>query len=129
MQILGVDAASDVISRYVRVVEPPNWPGRPPCPVCLLDMSSGQSGSVDCQTSEMLPNAHQDDLIVSLTRCAHAMHLGCLNQVISQQNSEKVVSRFSICLVLKTYILSNLFIAGNIFRMSFMFNCIWPQNW
>ncbi|XP_026466501.1 protein deltex-like [Ctenocephalides felis] len=88
--IVGVDAASDVISRYVRVVDPPTWPGRPPCPVCLLDMSSNNNPSLDCQMSGILENNHhQDDLIVSLTRCAHAMHLGCLNQVISQQNSEK----------------------------------------
>lgn len=74
-------------------MDPPTWPGRPPCPVCLLDMSSNNNPSLDCQMSGILENNHhQDDLIVSLTRCAHAMHLGCLNQVISQQNSEKVIN-------------------------------------
>lgn len=57
----GVDAASEVISQYVQVVENPCWGST--CPICLCDL--------------------QDDMTVALSRCSHMLHLNCLNSMLT----------------------------------------------
>ncbi|XP_012522556.2 protein deltex [Monomorium pharaonis] len=59
--ILGMDATSDVISQYVKVVESD---GSDSCPVCL---------------------GAPEPLTVELTRCRHRLHLACLNAMLSCQ--------------------------------------------
>ncbi|KAJ1532236.1 hypothetical protein ONE63_000853 [Megalurothrips usitatus] len=61
--IVGVDAASEVISQYVQVVENPDWGSA--CPICLCDL--------------------QDDMTVALSRCSHMLHLNCLNSMLTGQ--------------------------------------------
>ncbi|XP_055616564.1 protein deltex [Toxorhynchites rutilus septentrionalis] len=74
--IVGVDPASDMISRFVRVVDPPQWPHAQPCPMCM---------------EELRHNSHNPT--VSLSRCQHLMHLNCLNELIlgQQKDSQKSV--------------------------------------
>ncbi|KAI8128290.1 Protein deltex [Lucilia cuprina] len=68
--IVGVDPASDMISRFVKVVEPPVWPNAQPCPMCM---------------EELIHNAQNP--AIALSRCQHLMHLQCLNgMIIAQQN-------------------------------------------
>ncbi|XP_055604063.1 protein deltex [Uranotaenia lowii] len=69
--IVGVDPASDMISRFVRVVEPPQWPHAQPCPMCM---------------EELRHNGHNPT--VSLSRCQHLMHLNCLNELILGQQHQ-----------------------------------------
>lgn len=57
----GMDATSDVISQYVKVVESD---GSDSCPVCL---------------------GAPEPLTVELTRCRHRLHLACLNAMLSCQ--------------------------------------------
>lgn len=73
----GVDAASAVVSQYVRVVETKNWFTReiPHCPVCLLELGPNSPG-----------------VVVSLIKCEHYLHLDCLNGKIS----------YGSCIVSKT---------------------------
>ncbi|KAJ6638327.1 Protein deltex [Pseudolycoriella hygida] len=80
--IVGVDAASDMISRFVRVVLPPKNPNAQPCPMCL----------------EELRHIPQNPAI-SLSRCQHLMHLQCLNElIISQQdNAESMYIECPVC--------------------------------
>lgn len=59
--IVGVDAASEVISQYVQVVENPSWGST--CPICLCDL--------------------QGDMTVALSRCSHMLHLNCLNNMLT----------------------------------------------
>ncbi|CAK9829730.1 Protein deltex [Anthophora retusa] len=59
--ILDVDAESDVISQYVKVVESSESDS---CPVCL---------------------GMPEPLTVELTRCKHRLHLACLNAMLSCQ--------------------------------------------
>lgn len=69
--ILGVDAASDTISRFVRVVNPPKNPNAHPCPMCLEELRHNPQNPA-----------------ISLSRCQHLMHLQCLNElIISQQDN------------------------------------------
>ena len=75
--IVGVDPASDMISRFVKVVEPPQWPNAQPCPMCM---------------EELIHNAQNP--AIALSRCQHLMHLQCLNgMIIAQQNDLNKVSR------------------------------------
>lgn len=62
-----------MISRFVKVVDPPKWPNAQPCPMCLDELEyNPQNPSI------------------SLSRCHHLMHLQCLNElIISQQNSSQ----------------------------------------
>lgn len=79
--IVGVDPASDMISRFVKVVEPPLWPNAQPCPMCM----------------EELVHSAQNPAI-SLSRCQHLMHLQCLNgMIIAQQNEMNKVSTRKRC--------------------------------
>lgn len=64
--IIGVDAASNGISQYVRVVEEGRWTDAR-CPICLVGLTDG--GSV----------------VVALTRCCHQLHLDCLNSMLTRQ--------------------------------------------
>lgn len=70
--IVGVDADSDMISRFVTVVEPPKWPTCRPCAMCLEELQHGQNNPV-----------------VSLVRCEHMMHLNCLNHLIISQSQQQ----------------------------------------
>lgn len=74
--IVGVDSASDMISRFVRVVDPPKWPHAQPCPMCLEELRYNSQNPA-----------------IALSRCQHLMHLQCLNDLInSQHNSKQMVS-------------------------------------
>lgn len=76
--IVGVDADSDMISRFVNVVHPPEWPNYRPCVICLEELQA-QKGSTNPA--------------VSLIRCEHLMHLSCLNHlIISQSEQQKNLS-------------------------------------
>ncbi|XP_063220900.1 protein deltex [Bacillus rossius redtenbacheri] len=61
--IVGVDEASDGISRFVRAVEPGRW-ARANCPVCLCDLAGAE-------------------IVVALARCLHQLHLDCLNLLLT----------------------------------------------
>lgn len=78
--IVGVDPASDMISRFVRVVDPPQWPHAQPCPMCM---------------EELRHNNHNPT--VSLSRCQHLMHLNCLNELILGQQKENQKSLYIEC--------------------------------
>lgn len=73
--IVGVDPASDMISRFVKVVNPPQWPNAQPCPMCM---------------EELVHNSRNP--AISLSRCHHLMHLQCLNEMIieNQKDTTKV---------------------------------------
>lgn len=69
--IVGVDADSDQISRFVRVHHPSKWPNQvQPCPMCM---------------EELRHDSHNPT--ISLSRCQHLMHLQCLNELIITQHN------------------------------------------
>lgn len=74
--IVGVDPASDMISRFVKVTDPPKWPHAHPCPMCMNELRHNPQNPA-----------------ISLIRCQHLMHLECLNELIinQQKDNEKVV--------------------------------------
>lgn len=75
--IVGVDADSDMISRFVNVVHPPKWPNCRPCVICLEELTTQDSST---------------NPAVSLIRCDHLMHLSCLNHlIISESETQKHV--------------------------------------
>ena len=69
--IVGVDPASDMISRFVKVTDPPKWPHGHPCPMCMTEMRHNPQNPAIC-----------------LIRCQHLMHLECLNELIINQQKE-----------------------------------------
>lgn len=69
--IVGVDADSDMISRFVNIVHP-EWPKCRPCVICLEEL-------------KLNPN----NPAVSLIRCEHLMHLNCLNHLIITQSEQQ----------------------------------------
>lgn len=72
--IVGIDPASDMISRFVTVVEPPKWPSTQPCPMCMDEL------------------VHDDNNpTIALSRCNHLLHLQCLNHMILD-NQQKMQS-------------------------------------
>lgn len=75
--IVGVDADSDMISRFVHVEHPPKWPNCRPCVICLEELTTRDSST---------------NPAVSLIRCEHLMHLSCLNHlIISESETQKQV--------------------------------------
>lgn len=70
--IVGVDADSDSISRFVSVVQPPKWPNCRPCAMCLEELQHNPNNPA-----------------VSLIRCEHLMHLNCLNHLIISQSDQQ----------------------------------------
>lgn len=78
--LLGVDAASDMVSQYVRVVGMSELYSSElqHCPVCLIDLD------------------HTSNVVVALVRCNHKMHLECLNEMLrrQQESSLKVIFYF-----------------------------------
>lgn len=70
--IVGVDADSDMISRFVSVVQPPKWPNCRPCAMCLEELQHNPNNPA-----------------VSLIRCEHLMHLNCLNHLIISQSDQQ----------------------------------------
>lgn len=72
--IVGVDADSDMISRFVNVIHPPAWPNYRPCAICL---------------EELRPEEGSTNPAVSLIRCEHLMHLSCLNHLIISQSEQQ----------------------------------------
>lgn len=80
--IVGVDPASDMISRFVKVTDPPKWPNGHPCPMCMTEMRHNPQNPA-----------------ISLIRCQHLMHLECLNElIINQQKENEKVSGANIWL-------------------------------
>lgn len=69
--IVGVDADSDMISRFVNVVRP-EWPKCRPCVICLEELKHNPNNPA-----------------VSLIRCEHLMHLNCLNHLIITQSEQQ----------------------------------------
>lgn len=63
--IVGVDAGSAIISRFVRVSKPSEWAPRQPCPLCRQPLK-------------------QDVVVVALP-CNHVLHLDCLNCALTEQ--------------------------------------------
>jgi deltex-like protein len=76
--IVGVDAASAGISRFVLVVAASDINCDCPCPICLQDMNPGSP------------------MVVALTRCLHQLHLDCLNAMLSSQPSTNKVSTVKV---------------------------------
>lgn len=74
--ILGIDAISEQISRFVRVLDSSNGVSCK-CPVCL---------------SECVPGGrNRARMVVALSRCNHQLHLDCLNSMLkSQPNAHQV---------------------------------------
>ena len=70
--IIGVDAASQMISQYVCVVKVSRW-GETSCPICL------------CELWE------PDNITVALVGCDHCLHLSCLNSMLTTQKSPVVM--------------------------------------
>lgn len=70
--IVGVDADSESLSRFVSVIEPPKWPNCVPCAMCLEELQYDLNNPA-----------------VSLIRCEHLMHLNCLNHLILSQSEEQ----------------------------------------
>lgn len=70
--IVGIDADSDTISRFVRVVQQNEWLNCRPCVICLDELQQSPNNPA-----------------VSLTRCEHLMHLNCLNHLIITQSEEQ----------------------------------------
>lgn len=70
--IVGVDADSDTISRFVHVVQHPEWSNCRPCVICLDELQQNPNNPA-----------------VSLIRCEHLMHLNCLNHLIITQSEEQ----------------------------------------
>lgn len=71
--IVGVDADSDMISRFVTVVNPPKWPNCKPCSMCLEELQHNATNPA-----------------VSLIRCEHLMHLNCLNHLIISRSGQAI---------------------------------------
>ncbi|XP_018332330.1 protein deltex isoform X2 [Agrilus planipennis] len=65
--IIGVDSASAMISRHVRVSQPVEWAPRQPCPTCRQQLKP-------CRVVVALP-------------CDHVLHLDCLNLILKEQQS------------------------------------------
>lgn len=76
----GVDHASDMISRFVRVVDPPKWPNAQPCPMCLEELIYDTRNPA-----------------ISLSRCQHLVHLQCLNDLIISQQLDPQKSLYIEC--------------------------------
>lgn len=70
--IVGVDADSDTISRFVHVVHQPEWLNCRPCVICLDELQQNPNNPA-----------------VSLIRCEHLMHLNCLNHLIITQSEQQ----------------------------------------
>lgn len=68
-----MDAASEVVSQYVRVVGMGELYSSTSqhCPVCLMDLE------------------HSTSVVVALVRCNHMLHLECLNEMLRQQQATK----------------------------------------
>ncbi|XP_017770458.1 PREDICTED: protein deltex [Nicrophorus vespilloides] len=67
--IVGVDAASSIISKYVRVSQPTEWAPRQPCPSCRAVLKS--------------------TAIVVALPCNHVIHLDCLNYSLTEQMNQR----------------------------------------
>ncbi|KAJ9596927.1 hypothetical protein L9F63_012052, partial [Diploptera punctata] len=82
--IVGVDAASNVISRFVRVVQASEVNRDMRCPICLQDLTPGSP------------------MVVALTRCLHQLHLDCLNSMLSSQppNNKSLYIQCPTCMTI-----------------------------
>lgn len=63
--IVGVDPASAIISRFVRVSKSSEWAPRQPCPLCRQILKT--------------------DVVVIALPCNHVVHLDCLNYSLMEQ--------------------------------------------
>lgn len=63
--IVGIDDASSIISKYVRVSNSSEWAPRQPCPSCRLPLKAST-------------------IVVALP-CNHVLHLDCLNYSLTEQ--------------------------------------------
>lgn len=61
----GIDDASSIISKYVRVSNSSEWAPRQPCPSCRLPLKAST-------------------IVVALP-CNHVLHLDCLNYSLTEQ--------------------------------------------
>lgn len=78
---IGVDAASEMVSQYVRVVDLTELYSSVSqhCPVCLMDLD------------------RSSNVIVALVRCNHMLHLDCLNEMLRRQQASKPKVNFHHC--------------------------------
>ncbi|XP_044253813.1 protein deltex [Tribolium madens] len=65
LSIVGLDPASAIISKYVRVSQPCEWAPRQPCPTCRQPL--------------------RPTLVVVALPCNHVLHLDCLNYSLTEQ--------------------------------------------
>lgn len=65
--IVGIDSASAIISRFVRVSQPNEWAPRQPCPSCREQLKPSR-------------------VVVALP-CNHVLHLDCVNYVLKHQQA------------------------------------------
>ncbi|CAH0564263.1 unnamed protein product [Brassicogethes aeneus] len=63
--IVGIDPASAIISRFVRVSKPSEWAPRQPCPLCRQPL--------------------KPSVCVIALPCNHVLHLDCLNYALTEQ--------------------------------------------
>ncbi|KAL6994636.1 E3 ubiquitin-protein ligase dtx1 [Sarracenia purpurea var. burkii] len=69
--IVGIDAISEQISKYVQVVDNVTASMGSKCPVCLSECVPGGKNSAR--------------MVVALSRCNHQLHLDCLNSMLKSQ--------------------------------------------
>jgi deltex-like protein len=79
LSIVGVDPASAIISKFVRVSQPCEWAPRQPCPTCRQPL--------------------RPTLVVVALPCNHVLHLDCLNYSLTEQqeNGSHLHILCSIC--------------------------------
>lgn len=82
-RIVGLDPASDLVSRFVKVCD--TFTAGSLCPVCLNDFQETP-----------------DSICVTLTKCNHHLHLDCLNSMLTQQRSSLYI-QCPICMAIYGY--------------------------
>ncbi|XP_046396490.1 protein deltex [Ischnura elegans] len=71
--IVGLDPGSEMLSKFVRVIDHP--PMDYQCPVCLCCVGNGDGNIQDA-------GGVSSEIIVALTVCGHMLHLSCLNSML-----------------------------------------------
>ncbi|RZC40797.1 deltex [Asbolus verrucosus] len=79
LSIVGIDPASAIISRFVRVSQPCEWAPRQPCPSCRQPLKPA--------------------IVVVALPCNHVLHLDCLNYSLIelQQSGSHLYVQCSVC--------------------------------
>lgn len=77
--IAGLDPASSIISRFVRVSSPSEWTPRQPCPLCRQPLKPA--------------------IVVVALPCNHVLHLDCLNYSLTelQESGSQLHIHCAVC--------------------------------